>query len=151
MSYLIILHHLHFLDAKKKQKLEDTRIPSQAEKEKKFLRGMAEWLIRTGRLSPHSHVRHMGPFLPFGAYQLEKEVLKVYEERKDKVKKFLKGFEGKLTISYDLVTYDDEYEYYSDSEDGSVWHRDFVCMSVHFVDHMSKVGKWILGYRVCTR
>ncbi|KAG7577585.1 Ribonuclease H-like superfamily, partial [Arabidopsis thaliana x Arabidopsis arenosa] len=32
----------------------------------------------------------------------------------------------------------DEYEYGSDSEDGLVWHKDFVCMSVHFVDHTIK-------------
>ncbi|CAE5967598.1 unnamed protein product [Arabidopsis arenosa] len=140
-------------DAKKKQKLEDSevivvdnRIPSQAEKEKKCLRGLAELLIRIARTSPHSFMQHLGPFLPFGVSQLEKEVLKVHKERKDKVKKFLKGFQGNLTISYDVVTYDDEYEYGSDSEDGLVWHKDFVCMSVHFVDHTSKVGKWILGY-----
>lgn len=118
----------------------DTRIPSQAEKEKKCLRGLAELLIRIARMSPHSFMQHLGPFLPFGVSQLEKEVLKIHKEREDKVKKFLKGFEGKVSISYDLLTYDDEYN------NGLVWHKDFVCISVHFLDHTSKVGKWILGY-----
>ncbi|CAH8260812.1 unnamed protein product [Arabidopsis lyrata] len=126
-------------DAKKKQKLEDsevivvdTRIPSQAEKEKKCLRGLAELLIHIARMSLHSFMQHLGPFLPFGVSQLEKEVLKIHKEREDKVKKFLKGFEGKLSISYDLLTYDDEYN------NGLVWHKDFVCISVHFVDHTIK-------------
>ncbi|XP_019096702.1 PREDICTED: uncharacterized protein LOC104767580 isoform X2 [Camelina sativa] len=121
----------------------DSRVPTQAEKDQKFLRGTAKWLITTSRLSPDSFVRHIGPFLPFDVYQLEKEVLKIRKERKEMVKKFLKEFDGKLTISYDLLAYDDEYHSYS--EDGSIWHKDFVCMSVHFVDRKCKVGKWILG------
>ncbi|XP_024015492.1 zinc finger BED domain-containing protein RICESLEEPER 2 [Eutrema salsugineum] len=133
----------------------DNRIPTQTEKEKKFLRSTAEWLIRTARVPPHSFVDRMGPVLPFDdslQSLLEGEILKIHEERKDKAKKFLKDFDGKLTISYDRVAYDDEWlaydEEYDDSysKDGPVLHKAFVNLSVHFVDRNWNVRKWILRY-----
>ncbi|KAL6565552.1 hypothetical protein OROHE_004607 [Orobanche hederae] len=144
-------------DVKEKQKSDneqivvDSRIPTQAEKEQKCKRSIAGWLIRTARVPRHSFMQRMGPLLPFGVSQLEREVLKIHQERKDKAKKFLKCFDGKLTISYDRVGYDDEWEAYDEewdcsSRDGPVLHKSFVCISVHFVDHNWKVRKWILGY-----
>ncbi|KAL1202645.1 Zinc finger BED domain-containing protein RICESLEEPER 3 [Cardamine amara subsp. amara] len=120
----------------------DNQIPTQAEKNTKFLRDTAELLICTARIPPHGFVQHLGPYLPFRVSQLERQVLKIHKERKDKVKKFLKNFQGKLTISYDLVAHDDEW----DNSYSIDFHKDFVCMSAHFVDHKCKVGKWILGY-----
>ncbi|KAL6565227.1 hypothetical protein OROGR_002178 [Orobanche gracilis] len=84
-------------DVKEKQKSDneqivvDSRIPTQAEKEQKCKRSIAGWLIRTARVPPHSFMQRMGPLLPFGGSQLEREVLKIHQERKDKVKKFLMG------------------------------------------------------------
>ncbi|CAA7015586.1 unnamed protein product [Microthlaspi erraticum] len=126
----------------------NNRITTQAEKEKKCLISIAERLIRTARVSPRSLMRNMNPLFPFSVTQVEREVLKIHRERKDKAKKFLKGFDGKLTLSYDRVAYDDDYDEWDDSysRDGHVLHNSFVCVSVHFVDHNWNAKKWILGY-----
>ncbi|KFK39064.1 hypothetical protein AALP_AA3G196100, partial [Arabis alpina] len=123
-----------------------------AEKEKKRKRDMAELLIRTGRTSSDFFVHRLGRYKrPVGASKLKKEVVEIYKERKEKAKKFLKDFDGKITISYERFGHDREWWYSDDSEsededDDSVSHEAFACVSAHFVDRNWKVRKWILEY-----
>ncbi|XP_056842074.1 zinc finger BED domain-containing protein RICESLEEPER 2-like isoform X1 [Raphanus sativus] len=72
---------------------------------------------------------------------IRKEVLKIHEERKVKAKRFLKDFQGKLTLSYDWLLLG-----YRDHTIAPVKHEDFTCLSAHFIDDDWKVRKWILGY-----
>ncbi|KAJ0264298.1 HAT protein [Hirschfeldia incana] len=72
---------------------------------------------------------------------IRKEILKQHEGRKEKAKRFLKDFQGKLTLSHDWLRLG-----YRDHTRAPVKHESFTCLAAHFIDDNWKVRKWILGY-----
>ncbi|XP_010465756.1 PREDICTED: zinc finger BED domain-containing protein RICESLEEPER 2-like [Camelina sativa] len=143
-------------DMRKKLKLDDSvvdeemvagdSLPSLAEKEKTFHNAMAEWFITDG-ISPNiiksprfaKFINCLNPEFPPSVTEVKKEVLEIHEECKEKAKRFLKGFEGQLTLSYEWFVLSDEWT-------DPVLHDDFVCLAAHFIDDNWKLKKWILGY-----
>ncbi|KAF2613081.1 hypothetical protein F2Q70_00010085 [Brassica cretica] len=73
-------------------------------------------------------------WLQINPVTIRKEILKIYETQKIKAKKFLKDFQGKLTLSYEWIL------------SGNESTRDFVCLTAHFIDDNWTVRHWILGF-----
>ncbi|CAN8259025.1 unnamed protein product [Cochlearia groenlandica] len=121
------------------------------EEEEDGQKAMARWFITDG-ISPNMvntapFKRFMGfvqPNLPLSVPYLEKEFLKIHEERKEKVKQFFKSFQGNITLSYEwfLLGWECTRTYTT----GPVLHEDFVCITAHFVDDNWKVRELILKY-----
>ncbi|KAJ0264299.1 HAT protein [Hirschfeldia incana] len=110
-------------------------------KDKEAVNALAKFFVRGG-VNPNTirfpsftnFTRLLNPNFRPTVPLLEREVLGIHGECKEKAKNFLKAFQGKLTLSYE------------DSVKGPVLHEDFVCITAHFVDDDWKVRKWILGY-----
>ncbi|KAK2971029.1 hypothetical protein RJ640_025803, partial [Escallonia rubra] len=78
-------------------------------------------------LNPHFHVR---------ASTVGKYCLETYEEEKAKVKQILRSLDGQISLSVDILCY----------EKRCVYVKEYLCITVHFVDHMWKLKKWILNF-----
>ncbi|KAJ4893837.1 Zinc finger BED domain-containing protein DAYSLEEPER [Raphanus sativus] len=121
-------------------------------KDKEALNALAKFFVRGG-VNPNTirfpsftnFTRLLNPNFRPTVPLLEKEVLEIHRECKDKAKDFLKAFQGKLTLSYEWMVLGD-YGWTRDSVKGPVLHEDFVCITAHFVDDDWKVRRWILGY-----
>ncbi|CAH2053481.1 unnamed protein product [Thlaspi arvense] len=135
-------------DCEEDEEMEEDNLPSTAEKVKDSHNAMAKWFMSSG-INPNTiktasfakFMRLMNPNLPLSASLVEKEVLEIHEECREKAKKFLKDFQGKLTLSYEWLLLRS-----SEFIKGPILHEDFVCMTAHFIDDNWKVRKWILGY-----
>ncbi|KAL0899845.1 hypothetical protein Bca101_083806 [Brassica carinata] len=145
-------------EMRKKLKLDDEyeevvgdNLSSLAEKEKESVNALVKSFIRSG-INPNiikspsfaKFIRLLNPDFRPTVSVLEKEALEIHEERKEKAKEFLKGFQGKLTLSYERMVLGHGWTIYSVK--GPVLHEGFVCVTAHFVDDDWKVRKWILGY-----
>ncbi|KAL0743381.1 hypothetical protein Bca4012_084894 [Brassica carinata] len=84
----------------------------------------------------------MSNWLGITPASIRKEVLKLHEDRKLKAKKFLKDFQGKLTLSYEWMLLGSSGGYTR----GPDKHEDFTSLTAHFIDDSWKVRRWILGY-----
>ncbi|CAN7117643.1 unnamed protein product [Brassica rapa subsp. narinosa] len=73
-------------------------------------------------------------WLQINPVTIRKEILKIHEAQKIKAKKFLKDFQGKLTLSYEWIL------------SGNESTRDFVCLTAHLIDDNWTVRHWILGF-----
>ncbi|KAL1226388.1 Zinc finger BED domain-containing protein RICESLEEPER 2 [Cardamine amara subsp. amara] len=120
-------------------------------KEKEAQRALAESFIHSG-INPNtiktpSFARLMSllnPDFPLSVPKVEKQILKIHEDCKEKAKKFLKGFQGQITLSYEWFLLG--WEWTRDYIKGPILHEDFVCLTAHFVDDNWKIKQWILGY-----
>ncbi|XP_024015558.1 zinc finger BED domain-containing protein RICESLEEPER 2-like [Eutrema salsugineum] len=126
-------------------------LTSTAEKEKDGYNAMAKWFISDGinpniikKASFAKFMRLVKPDLPLSVPLVEKEVLLIHDEYKEKAKKFLKDFQGKITLSYEWLLLGNERTI--DHIDDPILHADFVRMAAHFIDDNWKVRKLILGY-----
>ncbi|KAG7582283.1 HAT C-terminal dimerization domain [Arabidopsis suecica] len=137
---------------RKKLKLDESVVDEEeVVDEKTFHNAMARWFISDG-ISPNIITRPscakfiycLSPNFPPSVSQVNKEILEIHEEYKEKAKRFLKGFQGQLTLSYEWMVLSDEWT--RDYVKGPVLHEDFVCLTAHFVDDNWKMKKWILGY-----
>ncbi|XP_023641321.1 zinc finger BED domain-containing protein RICESLEEPER 2 [Capsella rubella] len=146
---------------RKKLKLDDSMVdeevagdslPSHAEKEKFFHNAMAEWFIADG-ITPNIINRNptcakffncLKPEFPPSVTEVKKEVLEIHKECKEKAKRFLKGFEGQLSLSYEWMVLSDKWS--KDYLIDPILHQDFVCLAAHFIDDNWEMKKWILGY-----
>nr|XP_011462901.1 PREDICTED: zinc finger BED domain-containing protein RICESLEEPER 1-like isoform X1 [Fragaria vesca subsp. vesca]XP_011462902.1 PREDICTED: zinc finger BED domain-containing protein RICESLEEPER 1-like isoform X1 [Fragaria vesca subsp. vesca]XP_011462903.1 PREDICTED: zinc finger BED domain-containing protein RICESLEEPER 1-like isoform X1 [Fragaria vesca subsp. vesca]XP_011462904.1 PREDICTED: zinc finger BED domain-containing protein RICESLEEPER 1-like isoform X1 [Fragaria vesca subsp. vesca] len=68
------------------------------------------------------------------------ECMKVYKERKEETKKFLVNFDGRISLSMDILRH----------ESGR-WDtfncEDYLCLYAHFIDENWKLKKWVLNFR----
>ncbi|XP_061991919.1 zinc finger BED domain-containing protein RICESLEEPER 2-like [Rosa rugosa] len=68
------------------------------------------------------------------------ECMQVYKERKAETKKFLVNFDGRISLSMDILRH----------ESGR-WDTfrcdDYLCLSAHFIDENWKLKKWVLSFR----
>ncbi|KAF8044586.1 hypothetical protein N665_7669s0001 [Sinapis alba] len=109
------------------------------EKEKEALNALAKSFVRGG-VNPNTikspsfakFIRLLNPNFGPTVSQLEKEVLEIHRECKEKAKEFLKGFQGKLTLSYEWMVLG--HGWTRDYVKGPVLHEGFVCITAHFVD-----------------
>ncbi|CAN6811057.1 unnamed protein product [Brassica oleracea] len=74
----------------------------------------------------------MPNWLQINPITIRKEILKLHETQKIKAKKFLKDFQGKLTLSYEWMI--------------STSARDYTCLTAHFIDDNFNVRSWVLGF-----
>ncbi|KAF3568037.1 hypothetical protein DY000_02012480 [Brassica cretica] len=74
----------------------------------------------------------MPNWLQINPITIRKEILKLHKTQKIKAKKFLKDFQGRLTLSYEWMI--------------SASARDFTCLTAHFIDDNFNVRSWILGF-----
>ncbi|XP_010465758.1 PREDICTED: zinc finger BED domain-containing protein RICESLEEPER 1-like isoform X2 [Camelina sativa] len=126
--------------------------PSLEEQEKACHKAIAKWFIRSG-INPNKikipsfakFMSYLNPRFPPSASKVEKEALEIYKECKEKAKKFLKEFDGQVTLSYEWMVLGNEYTR-GYSIKGPILHEDFVCLTAHFVDDNWKMKKWILAY-----
>ncbi|KAL0707526.1 hypothetical protein Bca4012_073952 [Brassica carinata] len=140
-------------EMRKKLKLDDHEEevdysrPSPADPEKEAFNALARFFVRSG-VNPNTIetdlMRLLNPNFRPTVSILEKEVLEIHQECKEKAKDFLKGFQGKLTLSYEWIVLG--HGWTRDSVKGPVLHEDFVCITAHLVDDDWKVRRWILGY-----
>ncbi|CAN6892703.1 unnamed protein product [Brassica oleracea] len=144
-------------EMRKKLKLDDHEEevdysrPSPADPEKEAFNALARFFVRSG-VNPNTIetpsftdlMRLLNPNFHPTVSILEKEVLEIHQECKEKAKDFLKGFQGKLTLSYEWIVLG--HGWTRDSVKGPVLHEDFVCITAHLVDDDWKVRRWILGY-----
>ncbi|XP_010487601.1 PREDICTED: zinc finger BED domain-containing protein RICESLEEPER 2-like [Camelina sativa] len=139
---------------KRKKELVDSMVdeePSLEEQEKACHKAIAKWFTRAG-INPNKiklpsfakFMSYLNPHFPPSASKVEKEALELYKECKEKAKKFLKDFDGQVTLSYDYMVLVNEFT--RDYIKGPILHEDFVCLTAHFVDDNWRMKKWILGY-----
>ncbi|KAF2556755.1 hypothetical protein F2Q68_00017501 [Brassica cretica] len=142
---------------RKKLKLDDHEEevdysrPSPADPEKEAFNALARFFVRSG-VNPNTIetpsftdlMRLLNPNFRPTVSILQKEVLEIHQECKEKAKDFLKSFQGKLTLSYEWIVLG--HGWTRDSVKGPVLHEDFVCITAHLVDDDWKVRRWILGY-----
>ncbi|KAF3607814.1 hypothetical protein DY000_02050292 [Brassica cretica] len=142
---------------RKKLKLDDHEEevdysrPSPADPEKEAFNALARFFVRSG-VNPNTIetpsftdlMRLLNPNFRPTVSILQKEVLEIHQECKEKAKDFLKSFQGKLTLSYEWIVLG--HGWTRDSVIGPVLQEDFVCITAHLVDDDWKVRRWILGY-----
>ncbi|CAA7015587.1 unnamed protein product [Microthlaspi erraticum] len=130
---------------------EDEEMMENTVTEKDAHNAMAKWFVCAG-INPNTieipsfgkFMNLLNPNLALSVPSLVDGVLEIHEERKDKAKKFLKDFEGRLTLSYDWLLLGSDWT--RDHIKGPILHEDFVCMSAHLIDDNWKVRKLILAY-----
>ncbi|CAA7015588.1 unnamed protein product [Microthlaspi erraticum] len=130
---------------------EDSEMMESTVTEKGAHKAMAKWFIFAG-ISPNTmeisafgkFMKLVKPNLPLSVPSVVNEVLKIHQKRKDKAKKFLKDFQGKITLSFDWLLLG--WDWTRDHIKGPILHEDFVCMSAHLIDDNWKVRKLILAY-----
>ncbi|BBG94293.1 hypothetical protein Prudu_002535 [Prunus dulcis] len=66
------------------------------------------------------------------------ECIKVYEERKWWIKEYLGNLDGQISLSVDVLGYENVRNFCS---------YDYVCLSAHFIDENWKLRKWVLYFR----
>ncbi|KAH0927077.1 hypothetical protein HID58_019333, partial [Brassica napus] len=138
------------LDDHEEEEVDCSR-PSPADPEKEAFNALARSFIRSG-VNPNTIktpsftklIRLLNPNFRPTVSILEKEVLEIHQECKEKAKSFLNSFQGKLTLSYEWIVLG--HGWTRDSLKGPVLQEDFVCITAHFVDDDWKVRRWILGY-----
>ncbi|KAG7582285.1 HAT C-terminal dimerization domain [Arabidopsis suecica] len=138
---------------RKKLKLDDSVV---VDEEKEAHNAMAKWFIATdvnpNTIRTRSFAKFMSfldPKYPPSVSKVENEVFEIYEESKDKAKKFFKDFQGQLSLSYEWMMLGNGWGA-RDHIKGPVLHEDFVCLTAHFVDDNWKMKKRILGYNNIT-